>query len=45
MYVRLNNYGTKVYIAVHVVDLGIAASNKALTKKVVAQTKDICQRI
>ena len=36
MYVKLCGDGTKVYIAVHVVDFGIAASNKTLMKEAIA---------
>ena len=35
--VKLNINGSQVYIAVHVDDLGIAASNKSLVKAVIAQ--------
>ena len=40
---KLNVDGTKVYIAVHVDNIGISASNKSLMIEVVAQIKDICQ--
>ena len=38
IYVKLNGDGTKLYIAVHVDDFGIAASNKTLMKEAIAQT-------
>ena len=37
LYVKINFDGTKVYSAVQVDDLGIAASTKALVKKIVTQ--------
>ena len=40
---KLNVDGIKVYIAVHVDDFGIAASNKSLMKQVLAQIKAIYQ--
>ena len=43
LYVRLHADGTKVYIAVHVDDFGIAASNTALMKEVVDHIKVIYQ--
>ena len=43
LYVKLNGDGTKVYIAVHVDDFGIAASNKSLMKEAIAQIKSIYQ--
>ena len=43
LYVKLNGDGTKVYIAVHVDDFGIAASNKTLMKEAIAQIKSIYQ--
>ena len=42
-YVKINIDGTTVYIAVHVVDFGVAASNKSLMKQVLAQIKAIYQ--
>ena len=43
MYVKIYVDGTEVYIAVHVDDFGIAASNKSLMKEVVAQIRTIYQ--
>ena len=43
LYVKLNGDGTKVYIAVHVDDFGIAANNKTLMKEAIAQIKSIYQ--
>ena len=43
LYVKINVDGTKVYIAVHVDDFGIAASNKSLMKEVVNQIRAIYQ--
>ena len=39
LYVRLHAGGSKVYISVHIDGFGIAASNKALMKEVVAKIK------
>ena len=41
--VKLNVDGTKVYIAVHVNDFGIAAGNKSFMKEAAARIKDIYQ--
>ena len=41
IYVRLNDDGTKVYVAVHVDDFGIAASNTALKLEAMAAIQEV----
>ena len=41
LYVRLHSDGSKAYIAVHVDDFGIAASNKTLMAEIVKAIRDI----